>query len=70
MLGLKKFLFRGSAQNKLPDDVRASLEVWRASKERPLDALHCHTRYGVGGVDSRGPNPDSEQLRGIAASTI
>jgi DNA polymerase-3 subunit epsilon len=70
MLGLKKFLFRGSAQNKLPDDVRASLEVWRASKEPPLDALHFHTRYVVVDVVSSGPNPDSDQLLGIAASTI
>ena len=44
MLGLKKFLFRGSAPSDLPDDVRASLDVWRASAAPPLGDLHFHTR--------------------------
>jgi len=70
MLGLKKFLFRGSAQANLPDDVRASLDVWRASKTPPLDDLHFHTRYVVVDIVASGPNPESDQLLGIAASSI
>ncbi|NTV72383.1 MAG: hypothetical protein HGA71_19860 [Azonexaceae bacterium] len=70
MLGLKKFLFRGSASATLPDDVRASLEVWRASKAAPLDDLHFHTRYVVVDIVSSGSNPDSDQLLGIAASSV
>ncbi len=70
MLGLKKFLFRGGAPTSLPDDVRASLEVWRASPAPALDDLHFHTRYVVVDIVSSGSNPDSDQLLGIAASTI
>lgn len=70
MLGLKKFLFRGSAPANLPDDVRASLEVWRARKAPPLDDLHFHTRYVVVDIVSSGSNPESDQLLGIAASSV
>jgi DNA polymerase-3 subunit epsilon len=70
MLGLKKFLFRGSAPSNLPDDVRASLEAWRASATPPLDDLHFHTRYVVVDIVSSGSNPDSDRLLGIAASSV
>jgi DNA polymerase-3 subunit epsilon len=70
MLGLKKFLFRGGAPSNLPDDVRASLEVWRASATPPLDDLHFHTRYVVVDIVSSGPSPDSDRLLGIAASSV
>jgi len=70
MLGLKKFLFRGSAPSHLPDDVRASLEVWRTSAPAPLDDLHFHTRYVVVDIVSSGPNPESDRLLGLAASSI
>ena len=70
MLGLKKFLFRGSAPSDLPDDVRASLDVWRASAAPPLGDLHFHTRYVVVDIVSSGPNPESDRLLGIAASSI
>jgi DNA polymerase-3 subunit epsilon len=70
MLSLKKFLFRGGAPANLPDDVRASLEVWRASKAPPLDDLHFHTRYVVVDIVSSGSNPESDQLLSIAASSV
>lgn len=70
MLGLKKFLFRGGAPAHLPDDVRASLESWRASATPPLDDLHFHTRYVVVDIVSSGLQPDSDQLLGIAASSV
>jgi len=70
MLGLKKFLFRGGAPSNLPDDIRASLAAWRASAPPKLDDLHFHTRYVVVDIVSSGANPDSDQLLGIAASTV
>lgn len=70
MLDLKKFLFRGSAQGNLADDVRASLEVWRASKAPPLDDLHFHTRYVVVDIVGSGSNPESDRLLGIAACSV
>lgn len=70
MLGLKKFLFRGSAPANLPADVRASLAVWRASKAPRLDDLHYHTRYVVVDIVSSGSNPESDQLLGLAASSV
>ncbi|MBS1145191.1 MAG: hypothetical protein H6R14_2597 [Proteobacteria bacterium] len=70
MLGLKKFLFRGSAPASLPGDVRASLDVWRDSTSPSLTDLHFHTRYVVVDIVSSGPNPDSDQLLGIAASSV
>lgn len=70
MLGLKKFLFRGGAPAKLPDDVKASLEGWRASSAPPLDDLHFHVRYVVVDIVSSGLDPDKDQLLGIAASSI
>lgn len=70
MLGLKKFLFRGGAPSNLPDDVRASLDAWRGSATPALDDLHFHTRYVVVDIVSSGSNPESDQLLGIAASTV
>lgn len=70
MLGLKKFLFRGGSPARLPDDVRASLEVWRGSAAPNLDQLHFHTRYVVVDIVSSGLDPDKDQLLGIAASSI
>ena len=70
MLDLKKFLFRGGAQGNPPDDVRASLEVWRASKAPPLDDPHFHTRYVVVDIVGSGSNPESDQLLGIAACSV
>lgn len=70
MLGLKKFLFRGGAPSTLPADVQASLNVWRQSAAPGMDELHFHTRYVVVDIVSSGTNPDSDQLLGIAASTV
>lgn len=70
MLGLKKFLFRGDESANLPDDVRASLEVWRASATPQLDDLHFHTRYVVVDIVSSGSVPDTDKLLGIAASSV
>ena len=70
MLGLKKFLFRSSAQANLPDDVRASLDLWRASKAPPLDDVHFYTRYVIVDVVSSGTNPESDRLLGIAAAAV
>lgn len=70
MLGLKKFLFRGGAPSNLPDDVRASLGAWRHSAAPAFDDLHFHTRYLVVDIVSSGSNPESDQLLGIAASTV
>lgn len=70
MLGLKKFLFRSSAQANLPDDVRASLDLWRASKAPPLDDVHFYTRYVIVDVVSSGTNPESDRLLGIAACAV
>lgn len=70
MLGLKKFLFRGSAPAHLPDDVRASLDAWRSSPPPALDDLHFHTRYVVVDIVSSGLQPESDQLLGIAASSV
>lgn len=70
MLGLKKFLFRGGAPSNLPTDVHASLEAWRQSAAPGLEDLHFHTRYVVVDIVSSGTNPESDQLLGIAASTI
>ncbi len=70
MLGLKKFLFRGGAPAHLPDDIRASLEGWRASATPALDDLHFHTRYVVLDIVCSGTNPDDDRLLGIAASSI
>jgi DNA polymerase-3 subunit epsilon len=70
MLSLKKLLFRGGAPSGLPEDVRASLDAWRASKAPALDDLHFHTRYVVVDIVSSGLDPDKDQLLGIAASSI
>lgn len=70
MLGLKKFLFRGGAPTNLPVDVRASLDGWRASTAPGLDDLHFHTRYVVVDIVSSGSNPETDQLLGLAASTV
>ncbi len=70
MLGLKKFLFRSSAQAHLPDDVRASLDLWRASKAPPLDDVHFQTRYVVVDIVSSGTNPENDRLLGIAACAV
>ncbi len=70
MLGLKKFLFRGGAPSSLPADVLASLEAWRSSAAPPLDELHFHTRYVVVDIVSSGPNPDGDQLLGLAAGSV
>jgi DNA polymerase-3 subunit epsilon len=70
MLGLKKFLFRGGAQANVPDDVRASLEGWRASSAPSLDDFHFHIRYLVVDIVSTGLDPDKDQLLGIAATSI
>lgn len=70
MLGLKKFLFRGGAPSHLPDDVRASLEGWRASAAPALGDPHFHTRYVVVDIVSSGLQPDSDQLLSIAASSV
>lgn len=70
MLGLKKFLFKGGATAHLPDDVRASLAAWRSSATPALDDPHFHTRYVVIDIVSSGLQPDSDQLLGIAASSV
>lgn len=70
MLSLKKFLFRGGAPASLPDDVRASLEAWRASSAPSLGDLHYHTRYIVIDIVSSGLDPEKDQLLGIAASGV
>ncbi len=70
MLSLKKLLFRGGAPTGLPEDVRASLDAWRASEAPALDDLHFHTRYVVVDIVSSGLDPDKDQLLGIAASSI
>lgn len=70
MLSLKKLLFRGGAPSGLPEDVRASLDAWRASKAPALDDLHYHTRYVVVDIVSSGLDPDKDQLLGLAASSI
>ncbi len=70
MLSLKKLLFRGGAPSGLPEDVRASLDAWRASKAPALDDLHFHTRYVVVDIVSSGLDPDKDQLLGLAASSI
>lgn len=70
MLGLKKFLFRGGVSAGLPEDVRASLEAWRASKGPTLDDAHFHTRYVVVDIVSSGLDPDKDTLLGIAAVAI
>lgn len=70
MLGLKKFLFKGSSPANLPEDVRASLAAWRDSPAPPFGELHYHTRYVVVDIVSSGPQPDSDRLLGIAASSM
>ena len=70
MLGLKKFLFRGGSPSHLPDDVGASLAAWRDSPAPPYSELHFHTRYVVVDIVSSGPQPDSDRLLGIAATSL
>jgi DNA polymerase-3 subunit epsilon len=70
MLGLKKFLFKGGSPSHLPDDVGASLAAWRDSPAPPFDELHFHTRYIVVDIVSSGPQPDSDRLLGIAATSL
>ena len=54
MLGLKKFLFKGSSAAHLPEELRAALETWRESPEPAMDDVHFHTRYVVLDIDYRG----------------
>jgi DNA polymerase-3 subunit epsilon len=70
MLSLKKFLFRGGAPANLPEDVRASLDAWRASAAPSLGDMHYHTRYIVIDIVSSGLDPEKDQLLGIAASGV
>jgi len=70
MLNLKKFLFKGGSPTHLPEDVRASLAAWRESPAPPPDELHFHTRYVVVDIVSSGPQPDSDRLLGIAATSL
>lgn len=70
MRGLKKFLFREEASSQLPDDLKASLEGWRASPAPSPDELHFHTRYVIVDIISSGLQPDSDKLLGIAACGV
>lgn len=70
MFGIKKFLFRDSAPEHLPDDVRAGLETWRDSEPSSLDGVHFHTRYVVVDIATSGTNPETDQLLGVAASSV
>lgn len=69
MFGLKN-LFRSDSPAHLPDDVRTALDAWRESLEPALDDVHFYTRYVIVDIASRGMNPESDQLLGIAASTV
>jgi DNA polymerase-3 subunit epsilon len=70
MLNLKKFLFKGGSPTHLPEDVRASLAAWRDSPAPPPEEPHFHTRYVVVDLVSSGPQPDSDRLLGIAATSL
>jgi DNA polymerase-3 subunit epsilon len=70
MLNLKKFLFKDGTPAHLPADVRAALEVWRATPAPALDEVHFHTRYVVVEITSSGNKLDSDQLLSIAASSV
>lgn len=65
MFGLKHFLSRPGS--KLPPDVQAAVEAWRASPPPQLDDAHFHVRYVVIDIVSTGLRPDSDTLLGIAA---
>ena len=69
MFGLKN-LFKGGAPAPLPADVQAALDAWRDSPEPALDDVHFHNRYVIVDIASRGTNPESDQLLGIAATTV
>ena len=47
MLGLKKFLFKGSSAAHLTEELRTALEAWRESPAPAMDDVHFHTRYVV-----------------------
>jgi len=70
MLSLKKFLFKSGAVAHLPDDLRAAVDVWRASPAPALDDVHFHTRYVVLDIVSSGVNPETDKLLNIAASSV
>jgi DNA polymerase-3 subunit epsilon len=70
MLGLKKFLFKGSSAANLTDELRAALETWRESPAPAMDDVHFHTRYVVLDIACSGVNPETDKLLSIAASTV
>lgn len=69
MFGLKN-LFKSELPAHLPGDVRTALDAWRKSLEPELDEVHFYTRYVIVDIATRGMNPESDQLLGIAASTV
>ncbi|UCV12910.1 hypothetical protein KI614_06795 [Dechloromonas denitrificans] len=70
MISLKKFLFKAGSLEHLPEDVRLSLEKWRASKPPELDEVHFHTRYIVIDIVTSGTKPESDRLLSIAATCV
>lgn len=70
MLGLKKFLFRGGVSASLPEDVRTALATWREQAEVDANNLHFHTRYLVVDIVTSGPDPSSDKLLAIAATSL
>lgn len=70
MLNLKKFLFMGGGAVELPADVQAALDAWRESGDPGLDEVHFHTRYVVLDIVCSGPNPETDRMLSIAASSV
>lgn len=70
MLNLKKFLFKDAVPAHLPADVRTALEAWRAMPAPALDEVHFHIRYVVVEITSSGVKPESDELLGIAATSV
>lgn len=67
--GLKSFGFKARAGSpaNLPDNVRQSLESWRASPAPALDEPHFHMRYVVIDVATTGSRAEEDGLLGISA---
>lgn len=70
MFGIKKFLFRSGAPEHLPEAVRTGLEAWHELAAPSLEGPHFHTRYVVVDVATSGTDPETDQLLGIATSSV
>lgn len=70
MFDLKKLLFKNSSPEHLPEDVRAALEVWRATPTQDLGDIHFHVRYVVVDIACTGFDPEKDQLLSISATAL